>query len=308
MIIVTQKQILAEFEKKYKKELLNPFLEDLQDLLSGEEITNRIPREIADKIAELFEGHTEMFEKMLLDYGGTAEELAIQQLLEDVTKEVGDKIRSGNKTYIVNTATGRILKQVGMDVKTLVNVRKPLTYDAWMNYRINGLNLSQRVWKNAEQMQEIVKNKLLETIFSGRSAKEMAEELQQNEQVIEIPQYIQKQVKNADPKVAAKIVSQYASEKMEYNAMRVSRTEIQRAWRWEYTENTKQLDFVKGIKWNLSHQHPKYDICDQIAATDVGLGPGVYPPEAVPFNGAPAHPNCMCYLTSVIDEEKIKEV
>ena len=75
MIIVTQKQILAEFEKKYKKELLNPFLEDLQDLLSGEEITNRIPREIADKIAELFEGHTEMFEKMLLDYGGTAEEL-----------------------------------------------------------------------------------------------------------------------------------------------------------------------------------------------------------------------------------------
>ena len=35
---------------------------------------------------------------------------------------------------------------------------------------------------------------------------------------------------------------------------------------------------------------------------DDGLGKGVYPPDAVPYDGAPAHPNCMCFLTSVIDE------
>jgi len=303
------KPLLGEFEKKYAHDILVPFLDDLQRLLVGKEITNRIPTEVADGLAKLFEEHTKEFEAMLLAYGEKTEEQAIIQLMLDLEKSLGTgKIKVGNKTFMINTATGRILRQVKNEVKTLVNVRRPVAYNTWMNYRINGLTLSQRVWKNAEQMQELVKNKILETVFSGRSAKELAEELAKNEQVIEIPKYVQKMIKNADPDKVAEIIANYTKEKMEYNAMRVARTEIQRAWRAEYTENAKRLDFVKGIKWNLSHQHPKYDICDQIAATDVGLGPGVYPPEAVPFNGAPAHPNCMCYLTSVIDEEKIKEV
>ena len=187
------KPILGEFEKKYAHDILVPFLEDLQRLLMGKEITNRIPAEVADALAKLFEEHTKEFEAMLLAYGEKAEEQAIIQLMLDLEKSLGTgKIKVGNKTFMINTATGRILRQVKNEVKTLVNVRRPVAYNTWMNYRINGLTLSQRVWKNAEQMQELVKNKILETVFSGRSAKELAEELAKNEQVIEIPKYVQR--------------------------------------------------------------------------------------------------------------------
>ncbi|MGB4239591.1 MAG: hypothetical protein WBJ87_08315, partial [Candidatus Hydrothermia bacterium] len=172
------KPLLGEFEKKYAHDILVPFLEDLQRLLVGKEITNRIPAEVADGLAKLFEEHTKEFEAMLLAYGEKAEEQAIIQLMLDLEKSLGTgKIKVGNKTFMINTATGRILRQVKNEVKTLVNVRRPVAYNTWMNYRINGLTLSQRVWKNAEQMQELVKNKILETVFSGRSAKELAEEL-----------------------------------------------------------------------------------------------------------------------------------
>lgn len=300
------KPLLAEFEKKYRADILNPFLEDLQRLLLSEEITSKIPKSIATGLAKLFEAHTKEFEAMLSVYGQKGEQLAIEQLLIDIMNSAGDKIKVGNRVYLINPTTGRVLRQIGADVKTLVNVRKPLAYNTWLNYQINGLNLSQRVWKNAEQMQATVKNKILETVFSGRSAKELAKELAKNEQVIEIPRYIQKMISNAEPDKVAKIVANYTKEKMEYNAMRVSRTEIQRAWRAEYVENAKQLGFIKGIKWNLSHQHAGDDICSELATTDIGLGMGVYPPDAVPYNGAPAHPNCMCFLTSVIDETLVE--
>jgi len=39
--------------------------------------------------------------------------------------------------------------------------------------------------------------------------------------------------------------------------MRVARTEIQRAWRGPFVEMVKKLDFVFGIKWNLSGAHPE---------------------------------------------------
>ena len=55
------KPILGEFEKKYAHDILVPFLEDLQRLLVGKEITKRIPTEVADGLAKLFEEHTKEF-------------------------------------------------------------------------------------------------------------------------------------------------------------------------------------------------------------------------------------------------------
>src|SRR5690606_3258478 len=46
-------------------------------------------------------------------------------------------------------------------------------------------------------------------------------------------------------------------------------------------------------------QHPRPDICDLYANQNLyGLGPGGYPPDAVPST---PHPNCLCVRVAIVD-------
>ena len=55
---------------------------------------------------------------------------------------------------------------------------------------------------------------------------------------------------------------------------------------------------VEGIKWELSAQHPEWDVCDYLSKQDLyGLGAGVYPPELLPPK---PHPNCLCYSVDTL--------
>ncbi|HEY6019108.1 MAG TPA: hypothetical protein VIY48_04185 [Candidatus Paceibacterota bacterium] len=83
------------------------------------------------------------------------------------------------------------------------------------------------------------------------------------------------------------------------NALRVIRTETNRAFRKAQAGFAKGETWVKGVRWVLSGAHPEADVCDDIAnADDYGLGPGVYPAEAIPDSG---HPQCLCHYEYVID-------
>jgi len=168
---------------------------------------------------------------------------------------------------------------------------------------IDGIKLSDRIWKLADKTAEDVKRLLTASLQTGMSAKKVRNQILRTQQQVEsnIPKYIQEQLQGLSPEGARKVIDRYVRKTMRYNAMRVARTEIQRAWRGSYVEMTKKLPFVQGIKWNLSASHPKTDICDDLALADVGMGPGVYPKEGVPYGGQPAHPHCMCYLTSEMD-------
>ena len=57
-------------------------------------------------------------------------------------------------------------------------------------------------------------------------------------------------------------------------------------------------DDVVGYRWRLDASHKISDICDINSMADFGLGKGVYPKNRVP--PIPAHPQCICYLTPVI--------
>ncbi len=82
-------------------------------------------------------------------------------------------------------------------------------------------------------------------------------------------------------------------------------TEINRAHRTAYRLQGQELDFVRGMKWNLSKSHPRFDICDPIAKSDKhGMGPGVYPIDNYPK--VPAHPGCICFETLVLDEDALE--
>lgn len=86
-----------------------------------------------------------------------------------------------------------------------------------------------------------------------------------------------------------------------YQERVVVRTEGARAFNAAFVESTREQPWTKGYRWNLSPNHPAPDVCDLYAnqALD-GLGPGGYREASLPT--LPAHPNCFCFTTTIIDD------
>jgi hypothetical protein len=73
------------------------------------------------------------------------------------------------------------------------------------------------------------------------------------------------------------------------NAMRVTRTEINRAYRMSDCKRYSETDFVMGMEIRLSNNHLVYDICDELA--------GEYPADFV-WTGW--HPQCFCFFIPIL--------
>ena len=100
----------------------------------------------------------------------------------------------------------------------------------------------------------------------------------------------------------SRAVTVAVQEKARYNAERIARTEMARAYADGQMLRYKNDDDVVALKWVLSSRHPRYDICDFYANADLyGLGKGVYPKDKFPQ--LPAHPHCMCRVSPVFDFE-----
>lgn len=82
------------------------------------------------------------------------------------------------------------------------------------------------------------------------------------------------------------------------NAMRVTRTETNIAYRASDQTRWSQMDFVLGMHIEPSRSHPKSDICDKLA--------GDYPKDFV-FEGW--HPQCFCVMTPILmDEDEMVKI
>ena len=77
------------------------------------------------------------------------------------------------------------------------------------------------------------------------------------------------------------------------NALRMTRTETNMAYRFSDQERWQQLDFVVGYEVKLSNSHPAYDICDEMA--------GEYPKT---FKFGSWHPNCRCYTVPILAKQE----
>lgn len=76
------------------------------------------------------------------------------------------------------------------------------------------------------------------------------------------------------------------------NAMRLTRTETNMAYRTAEQDRWQRLDFVVGFEIKLSKNHPAPDICNDLQ--------GKYPKDFV-FKGW--HPQCRCYAVPILAEE-----
>lgn len=91
--------------------------------------------------------------------------------------------------------------------------------------------------------------------------------------------------------------------KIDYNAQRLARTMVSHAYQQAFVEVTKNNPFISAYQWMTSGSDKVCPLCIDRESTDqYGLGPGVFPKDALPLD----HPNGMCTFECVMamsDEE-----
>lgn len=185
-----------------------------------------------------------------------------------------------------------------------------------------GLKLSDRIWRDVKQLKEEMEVAMTVSIGEGESASSMSRKVRQylNDPDLMFrrfrykkgvdkdgnPVYGMKWKKRVKDEVTGKYrfidydKDSYKTGRGVYksaskNAMRVTRTETNIAYRRADNKRWLNMDFVLGYRINIAHNHPEKDICDTLQ--------GDYPKDFV-FDGW--HPQCFCYCTPIlIDEEEM---
>jgi len=95
-----------------------------------------------------------------------------------------------------------------------------------------------------------------------------------------------------------KAIKRAVASKARYNAERIARTEMSRAYGEAFKARMLDDSDMVGYRSVLSDRHVEFDICDYWADADLyGMGPGVFPKDSAP--PYPYHPHCLCVLMPV---------
>ncbi|HPE74693.1 MAG TPA: hypothetical protein PLC80_01315 [Draconibacterium sp.] len=260
-----------------------------------------------------------MIEKLLRDFANAITQIttgAIQAawektelkndalLIEKFMEIIGESVLIGKVYKYFN----RLLPE-GTNPKTRITVTRSLietvttsprnneALKTFLNRKIDGLNLSQRVWKIAdEQVMPLIESYLAEGINKGTSAAVISRDLRE---YLNEPDKLFRRVRDkATGKLKLSVQAQaYHPGQGVYrssykNAMRVAREEINQAYRQADYERWKNMDIIRGIRISLSESHfqrmPEPDICDELA--------GEYPKDYM-FPGW--HVQCLCHATAI---------
>lgn len=164
--------------------------------------------------------------------------------------------------------------------------------------KVGGMNLSERVWKYTQQYKDQIEIGLDVGLGEGRSAQQLSRDLRQN---LQDPNRLFRRVRdkrgNLHLSKAAKAFHPGAGVyRSSYkNAMRLTRSEINMAYREADHLRWQQLDFVVGFEIHRSNHEPQFKckLCDRLV--------GKYP-KTFKFKGW--HPQCMCYATAILMDEE----
>ena len=158
---------------------------------------------------------------------------------------------------------------------------------------IKGLNLSDRIWGHSRKTSNAIGSIVREAIASGEHPYKVAEMLEEY-------------VRNG----AGTIVAGYPNMverlggnipmNLSYEALRLARTEMAAAFGESAKESATLNPGNKGIRWSVSNAGVACDVCKDNASHNEGRGPGVYSAETLPEY--PAHPNCLCNLSEVVQD------
>ena len=162
--------------------------------------------------------------------------------------------------------------------------------------RIGAINttqkLSSRVWNLTAQFKQELEMAIDLGIGEAKSAQQLSQDVRQ---YLNEPNKLFRKVRDKHGALQlSKNAKAYHPGQGVYrssykNAMRLTRTEINMAYRQADSDRWKEIPFVVGIEIKLSNAHVIYDMCDDLV--------GFYPKSFV-FRGF--HPHCRCITVPVL--------
>lgn len=166
----------------------------------------------------------------------------------------------------------------------------------------DGLQLSDRLWRLDRHAREAVTGAIEQAVIQGHGAVQAAREFLARGEAVSGEIAAKMNAANAGRIGKAAADALTGSGSPMDNAMRLMRTEINRAHGEAYIKGALDHPDAVGVRFLLSPSHPAPDVCDLHAAANLyGLGPGVYPSrEKCPW---PAHPNTLSYVEVVFRDE-----
>ena len=239
---------------------------------------------------------------------------SVKAVMQDATKQLASRmittIETGSKKqwlFACEKNDGFISSI--MDTSKLSKARLKKMQDrnlealqAFQERKIDGMNLSQRVWKYVGQYKEQLESALDVGLGDGRSAQQLARDVKQN---LNEPNRLFRRVRDKRGNlVLSKAARAFHPGRGVYrssvkNAQRLTRSEINMAYRESDWQRWQSLDFVVGFEIHRSNHEPlcDCDLCEKLV--------GRYP-KTFRFKGW--HPQCMCYAVPILmDEETFDE-
>ncbi|MCF2708157.1 hypothetical protein [Bacteroides pyogenes] len=235
---------------------------------------------------------------------------SVRAVMQDVTKQLANRLTTTIETGARKQWLFACKKNDGfiasiMDTSKLskarLNKMQDQNLDALKTFqgrKVEGMNLSERVWKYTQQYKEQIEIGLDVGLGEGRSAQQLSRDLRQN---LRDPNRLFRRVRDKRGNlVLSKAAKAFHPGRGVYrssvkNAQRLTRSEINMAYRESDWRRWQQLDFVVGFEVRRSNHEPLCECktCERLV--------GRYP-KTFKFKGW--HPQCMCYAIPILMDEE----
>jgi len=228
----------------------------------------------------------------------------VDTILNKLHKDIKTNIQDGvvnqwdmanlkNNKLVGNWAEGIGLTKDGIPIS--FNQLNLAAMDSFITRTAAGMNLSKRVWNLVNGAKDQVELYLSSGISTGKSAAGIARDIKQ---YLNEPDRLFRRVRQEGKLVLSKAARGYKPGSGIYrssfqNALRLTQTEINSAYRASDYVRIQNLPFVTGIEIHLSAGHEIYDVCDDLV--------GIYPKTYCFMN---FHPRCVCYATTILLNKK----
>lgn len=251
----------------------------------------------------------------------------LESLLESLKSGLSAVIVNGvnHEWTLANNKNNELCRQVfGDNVGKLSNAQYRRYFknneearEAFLARKVQGLNLSDRVWKYTNQFKEEIELGLDIGLRSGKAAERLQKDLQL---FLQHPDMLFRRVRDEHGQlVLSKRAAAFHPGRGVYrssykNARRLAATETNIAYRSADFARWQDLDFVVGIRVVVSNNHTllgadgkphKFtDICDELSApvgSKAVKGQGCYPKD---FKFTGWHPHCRCHAETILKTEE----
>jgi len=291
-----QKLTIGTYDKKHKENLAKR-AKKVQQLYDA--AVKRIAQAAAPSLFDADEKKEFTFE----DFPALKKEM--DALMQDLGSSLQTNIEDGDEESwtLSNTKNDAmvdsIIGKAKLPKKTVQQWKHPHleALSAFIDRKEAGMNLSKRVWNLTQQFKGELELALELGMGQGKSAAELSRDIRK---YLVYPNKLFRRVRDKSgalrlSKAAAAFHPGRGVYRSSYkNALRMTATENNIAYRTSDHNRWNALPFVLGIEIRISNNHPTEDICD--------IFDGKRFPKDFKFTGW--HPWCRCYAVSVLASQE----